>query len=54
MNPRSVKVKQEMHYYSITDNNDLDLVDLVADKRSYSKPYTFLRSYHVICDVSKR
>lgn len=34
MNPRSVKVRQEMHYYSITDNNDLDLVDLVEDKRS--------------------
>lgn len=34
MNPRSVKVRQEMHYDSVTDNNDLDLVDLVVDIRN--------------------
>lgn len=30
MNQRWVKVRQEMHFYSVTDYNDLDLLDLVV------------------------
>lgn len=31
MNPRSVKVRQGMHYYSLTGDKDQDLVDVVVD-----------------------
>lgn len=52
MNPGSVKVRQEMHYYSIRLDRSRFSCRYKTPKKS--KAYTFLRSYHVICDVFKR
>lgn len=46
MNPRSVKVRQEMNYYCVTHYNDQDLVDLVV--------YTVLEKSKYISEILPR